>query len=66
MPQGRIIREHCGSTNIFRDRELKYAVVQEKSKETGEPIGDPKTFFIFKCLSCGEGVYLEKFEAPVN
>jgi predicted RNA-binding Zn-ribbon protein involved in translation (DUF1610 family) len=55
MLQGTIICEHCGSTNIVRDRELEYGVVQEKSKETAKPIGDPKTYFIFKCLSCGEG-----------
>lgn len=66
MRQGKIICEHCGSTNIVRDRELKYGVVQQKDPDTGEPIGDPKTYFIFKCLSCGEGVYLEKFETPVN
>ena len=66
MPQGTIICEHCGSTNIVRDRELEYGVVQEKPKETGKPIGDPKTFFIFKCRSCGKRIYLEKFEKATN
>jgi hypothetical protein len=45
---------------------LSHASVQQKGPDTGEPIGDPKTFIIFKCLSCGEGVWLEKFEAPVD
>jgi hypothetical protein len=40
------------------------AVVQQVSNETGDPIGPPKTFYIFKCLSCGEGIYLEKYETP--
>lgn len=66
MPQGTIICEHCGSTNIVRDRELEYGVVQEKDPDTGEPIGNPKTYFIFKCLSCGERFFLEKFEVMVK
>jgi ribosomal protein L37E len=66
MPQGTIICEHCGRTNIVRDREAEYAVVQEKSKETSKPIGDPKIFFIFKCRSCGKRFYLEKSETPAN
>ena len=66
MRQGKIICEHFGSVKIARDRKLEYAVVQQKDTDTDEPIGDPKTYFIFKCLSCGESVYLEKFEAPVN
>jgi len=66
MRQGKIICEHCGSAKIARDRELDYAEVQQKDPDTGEPIGDPKTYFIFKCLSCGERIFLEKFEAPAN
>lgn len=66
MLQGTIICEHCGSTNIVRDREVEYGVVQEKSKESGKPIGDPKTYSIFKCLSCGERIFLEKFGTLIN
>lgn len=66
MRQGKIICEQCGSAKIARDRKLDYAEVQQRDPDTGELIGDPKTYFIFKCLSCGEGVYLEKFETPAN
>jgi DNA-directed RNA polymerase subunit RPC12/RpoP len=66
MHQRKIVCKHCGSAEIAKDGELNYAVVQEKDTETDEPIGKPKTFFIFKCLSCGEGVYLEKFEMLAN
>jgi DNA-directed RNA polymerase subunit RPC12/RpoP len=66
MHRGKIVCKHCGSTVIAKDGDLKYAVVQEKNSDTGEPIGKPKTFFMFKCLSCGKGVYLEKFEVPMN
>jgi len=43
---------------------MTHASAQEISMETGEPIGKLTTFIVFKCMSCGEGVYLEKFEAP--
>ena len=66
MRLGTITCEHCGSTKIVRDRKLKYGVVQEKDPDTGELIGDPKTYFIFKCLSCDERIIFEKFETPVN
>lgn len=62
MPQGTLACKHCGSTNIVSDKKYRYAVVQQKDSKTGEPIGPPKTFLLFKCLSCGKGVYLEKFE----
>ena len=62
LRQKDIICEHCGSTLISKDPFADRAQVQEISQETGEPIGPPKTFYMFKCLSCGGDVYLEKFE----
>jgi ribosomal protein S27E len=64
MPLQKIICEHCGSTQIFKDPELFQAVVQQIDEKSKEPIGPPTTFLIFKCLSCGEGIYLEKFKVP--
>ena len=62
MLQGKIICKHCGSTEIVRNCGCNIAVVQEKDTETDEPIGKPITFFMFKCLSCGKGIYLEKYD----
>jgi hypothetical protein len=66
MPQGTLACKHCGSTKIVNDKQYRCAVVQQKDPETGEPIGPPKTFFMFKCLFCGKGIYLEKFETSFN
>jgi hypothetical protein len=38
----------------------------QKDPATGEPSGDPKTYFIFRCLSFEERVYLEISEALIN
>lgn len=64
MRQEKLICEHCGSSKIAKDTELNYAVVQEISPETNEPIGEPTTMFAFKCLSCGNPIYIKKYEAP--
>jgi len=64
MHQGTIICEYCGSSQVIKDRELGYAEVQRLSVETGEPVGAVKAYFILKCLSCGEDIFLEKYEAP--
>jgi hypothetical protein len=57
-----IICKHCGGTRVSKDPTVDHAVVQEVSEETGESIGLPTTFYMFKCLSCGKDVYLEKYE----
>ena len=66
MRQEVIICEHCGSVKIARDAELNSAAVQEIDRDTGNPIGDLKIFDIYKCLSCGERVCLEKFKTANN
>lgn len=66
MRQEVIICEHCGSVNIARDAELNSAAVQEVEPDTGKPIGDLKIFDIYKCLSCGERICLEKLKTAVN
>ncbi len=63
---GRLVCRKCGSTNIGKDPKVRQAVVQEISKETKEPVGKPTTFYIFRCLECGEAYYLEKFETSDN
>jgi DNA-directed RNA polymerase subunit RPC12/RpoP len=63
MSYRKIVCNHCGSNRIEKDSKIKYAVVQEKDPKTNKPIGPPKTFLVYKCLSCGEGIYLEKLEA---
>lgn len=62
MRQRKITCEYCGNTKIIRDPELNCATVQEIDPDTGKPIGDLKIFDIYKCLSCGEQIYLEKFK----
>ena len=64
MYQEKLTCEHCGSSKIVRDNELNTAVVQEINPETNEPIGEPTTYYAFKCLSCGKDIYIKKFEAP--
>jgi hypothetical protein len=63
---GRLVCRKCGSTNIGKDPRLLKAVVQELSKETKKPVGKPTTFYLFQCLECGEGYYLEKYEVHAN
>jgi len=57
-------REYCGSTNIIR--ETGFGIVQKKSPETDEPVGNEHLFFFFRCLSCGEQLYREDLEGYVN
>ena len=64
MRRQKIVCPHCGSIRVSKDPKMTHASAQEISMETGEPIGKLTTFIVFKCMSCGEGVYLEKFEAP--
>jgi hypothetical protein len=59
---GRLVCKKCGSVNIGKDPKFRWAVVQELTKETKEPIGKPTTFYIFQCLACGEGCFLEKYD----
>ena len=56
--------EYCKSTNIIR--EDGFAIVQQKSPETGEPIGKEHLFFFFRCRSCGEQIYREDLKGYVN
>lgn len=62
MRQEIIICDHCGGVRIVRDAELNCSAVQEINPDTGKLIGDLKIFDIYKCLSCGERVCLEKSE----
>jgi len=56
--------EYCGSTNVIR--EPGFAIVQQKSPETGEPIGKENLFFFFKYRSCGEKLYREDLKGSIN
>jgi DNA-directed RNA polymerase subunit RPC12/RpoP len=62
---GRKIRcEHCNSPKVIR--EIAFAIVQQKSPETGEPIGNKSLFFFYRCLSCDQEFYREDIEGYVN
>jgi hypothetical protein len=57
----KLICGNCGSTRMSKNPSMSHAVAQRVLEDTNEPIGQPTTL-IFRCLSCGEDVYLEKFE----
>jgi DNA-directed RNA polymerase subunit RPC12/RpoP len=62
---GRKIRcEHCNSPKVIR--ETGSAIVQQKSPETGEFIGNESLFFFYRCLACGQEFYREDLEGYVN
>jgi len=66
MRQGMLVCEFCGSPKIGLNQNIGYATVQSLSIDTKKPIGIPKTYIYFKCISCGEDVSFEKYEALVN
>lgn len=66
MRPNRLVCKNCGSSDIIPYPKVKYAVVQETDPKTHKPIGKPQTVFVFMCQSCGESIYLDKFEVFKN
>jgi predicted RNA-binding Zn-ribbon protein involved in translation (DUF1610 family) len=64
MHEEKLSCKYCGSSKIVRDNKLDSAIVQEINTETNEPIGKPTTYYAFKCLRCGQAIYLNKYKAP--
>jgi hypothetical protein len=58
MRQKKTTCEHCGGSDLIKASCFEYSVVQRIDLKTDEPIGEPKTFFPFRCLSFGKEVYL--------
>ena len=62
---GRKIRcEYCNISKVIR--ETAFAIVQQKSPETGDIILNESLFFFYRGLSCGQEFYREDLEGYVN
>jgi paraquat-inducible protein B len=46
-----VICGHCGSLNTFG---AGMVCVQELDKKTDKPIGEQKSFYLYKCKDCEE------------